>query len=83
MTMWTETNNSLPAELVFASFADAMTFMVAASYIIERHNHHPDWYNVYNRVSITLRTHDAGDIVTGKDKALAAELTSLYENHFT
>jgi len=54
----------------FANFRDAMTFMVRVSYEAEAANHHPEWFNVYNRVEVTLTTHDTGGL-TAKDIALA------------
>ncbi len=54
----------------FANFRDAMAFMVRVSYDAEVADHHPEWFNVYNRVEVTLTTHDAGGL-TGKDLALA------------
>ena len=54
----------------FADFVEAFSFISAVALEAERRNHHPDWSNVYNRVSIALSTHDAGG-VTEKDIALA------------
>jgi 4a-hydroxytetrahydrobiopterin dehydratase len=48
--------------------------------LAEEHNHHPNWTNVYNRVTILLNTHDAGDKVTDKDHALAKAIDGLFEN---
>ncbi len=56
---------------IFASFADAMTFMLRVSYAAEAADHHPEWTNVYNRVDVRLTTHDAGGL-TQKDFDLAA-----------
>ncbi|MEM1221021.1 MAG: 4a-hydroxytetrahydrobiopterin dehydratase [Bacteroidota bacterium] len=72
--MWTEQNNCLEANLTFQDFAQAWAFMTEAAFLVEKHNHHPEWSNVYNRVQIRLRTHDAGNIVTEKDRSLAADL---------
>lgn len=55
----------------FTDFNAAMAFMQAAAPAIDAGNHHPEWSNVYNRVSVTLRTHDAGDRVTELDVKLA------------
>ena len=54
----------------FRDFQQAFAFMTAAALHAERHDHHPDWSNCYNRVNVTLSTHDAGGI-TEKDFALA------------
>ncbi len=75
--MWTETNNSLKRQFVFSSFIAAFAFMTKVALLAEKMNHHPLWTNVYNKVEITLSTHDAGDIVTEKDRKLAAEIDKL------
>ena len=75
--MWTETNNSLKRQFVFDNFVAAFAFMTKVALIAEKMNHHPFWTNVYNKVEITLSTHDAGDIVTEKDRKLAAEIDKL------
>jgi len=54
----------------FADFAEAFGFMSQVALIAERMNHHPEWFNVYNQVRITLTTHDAGG-VSARDVALA------------
>ena len=55
---------------VFKDFTRAFSFMTRVALAAERLNHHPEWFNVWNRVTITLATHDAGG-VTEKDVALA------------
>jgi 4a-hydroxytetrahydrobiopterin dehydratase len=62
----------------FASFGQAVAFMVEVSFFCERANHHPDWANTYDRVSVSLTTHDAGR-VTGKDLALARHMDEVAE----
>ncbi|MGV6801455.1 MAG: 4a-hydroxytetrahydrobiopterin dehydratase [bacterium] len=54
----------------FIHFRRAIAFLVATSYEADRLDHHPEWFNVYNRVDVTLTTHDA-DGLTEKDFALA------------
>lgn len=54
----------------FADFAQAFGFMARVAIIAEKADHHPEWFNVYNRVEITLTTHDAGGLST-RDVALA------------
>jgi 4a-hydroxytetrahydrobiopterin dehydratase len=49
-------------ELVFADFAQAFGFMTQLALAAEKHNHHPEWFNVYNRVDISLTTHDVDGI---------------------
>jgi 4a-hydroxytetrahydrobiopterin dehydratase len=75
--MWKETNNSLKREFVFNNFIEAFAFMTKVALIAEKMGHHPLWINVYNKVEITLSTHDAGDIVTEKDRKLAAKINKL------
>ncbi|MCY4491666.1 MAG: 4a-hydroxytetrahydrobiopterin dehydratase [Thaumarchaeota archaeon] len=73
---WQIVNEKLHKEFVFESFSKAMGFMLAASMQIEKLNHHPEWLNVYNKVTIDLTTHDAGGI-TQNDVNLAKILDSL------
>ncbi len=54
----------------FADFNAAFAFMTRAALHAEKHDHHPEWFNVYNKIDVTLATHDAGG-VTEKDMALA------------
>ena len=75
--MWTEQKDALIAELEFKNFVDAFEFMTAVAGLAEAHNHHPQWSNVYNRVSIKLTTHDAGNTVTEKDRQLAKAISEL------
>lgn len=74
---WTEENNQLSKTFKFRSFADAISWMVKAAFIIEKMNHHPEWSNVYNKVHVVLRSHDAGNIVTDRDRELAKALDTL------
>ncbi len=75
--MWTEENNQLNKNYVFKNFSEAFAFMTRVALIAEKMNHHPEWSNVYNKVSIHLSTHDADDIVTDKDRKLAAAIDAL------
>ena len=68
---WSGDIHGLTRTYRFADFKAAMAFMQAAAPAIDAGNHHPEWSNVYNRVSVTLRTHDAGDRVTELDVKLA------------
>jgi 4a-hydroxytetrahydrobiopterin dehydratase len=77
--MWTETNNSLQRTFTFKNFSEAFAFMARVALLAEKHDHHPYWVNVWNRVEITLNTHSAGNIVTDKDRILAAEIDALLE----
>lgn len=75
--MWIEKDNKLKADFQFDDFIAAFAFMTKVAILAEKMNHHPNWSNVYNRVSIELSTHDAGDIVTGKDHKLAKAIDQL------
>ena len=59
---WTVENEKLHKEFQFDSFVEAFGFMASVALIAESMNHHPEWFNVYNRVTIDLATHDAGGI---------------------
>ncbi|HYC90775.1 MAG TPA: 4a-hydroxytetrahydrobiopterin dehydratase [Thermoanaerobaculia bacterium] len=74
---WEYRDNALQRELRFPSFAEAFAFMTRVAFVAERRNHHPDWSNVYDRVTIRLTTHDAGG-VTEQDFEMAAEISSIY-----
>ncbi|MGF2413787.1 4a-hydroxytetrahydrobiopterin dehydratase [Ferruginibacter sp.] len=75
--MWEEKNNTLYKKFEFADFSAAFAFMTRVALEAEKMDHHPLWTNVYNKVEIWLSTHDAGDIVTDKDKKLAAKIDAL------
>ena len=65
-----ESRDAIVKEFRFKDFNAAFGFMSRVALYAERHDHHPEWLNVYNRVDITLTTHDAGG-VSDKDVALA------------
>lgn len=69
---WREVSDrdAIAKEFRFRDFNAAFGFMTRVALYAERHDHHPEWFNVYNRVDVTLATHDA-DGVTNKDVALA------------
>lgn len=73
---WSMTNEKLHREIEFDSFNQAFGFMTRAAMEIEKMNHHPEWFNVYNKLTIELTTHDAGGI-TKNDINLARILNSL------
>ena len=75
--MWTERDNSLYKAFSFKDFSEAFAFMTRVAIEAEKSNHHPKWTNVWNRVEIWLSTHDAGDIVTDKDRKLAERIDRL------
>jgi 4a-hydroxytetrahydrobiopterin dehydratase len=73
---WSVKNGKLHRDYKFPDFAHAFGFMATAAPLIEKRDHHPEWANVYNRVSVDLMTHDAGGI-TKKDVDLAVLLESI------
>lgn len=73
---WSVVNEKLHKEFQFESFNQAFGFMTRAAMEIEKMNHHPEWFNVYNRITVELTTHDAGGI-TKNDVNLAKILNSL------
>lgn len=77
--MWEEKDNRLHRTFEFKNFSTAFAFMTQVAILAEKHNHHPYWTNVWNKVEIYLNTHDAGNIVTEKDHKLAADIDTLLE----
>ncbi|NIG52175.1 4a-hydroxytetrahydrobiopterin dehydratase [Chitinophaga sp. Cy-1792] len=75
--MWEEKNNQLYKAFTFKDFKEAFAFMTKVALAAEKADHHPYWTNVYNKVEIYLSTHDAGNIVTDKDRKLAATIDQL------
>lgn len=75
--MWQEVNNKLYRKFQFANFSQAFAFMTRVALEAEKMDHHPLWTNVYNTVEIWLSTHDAGDVVTDKDRTLANRIDKL------
>jgi len=73
---WTVVNGKLHRDFQFTDFVHAFGFMATAALIIEKMGHHPEWFNVYNRLTVDLTTHDDGGI-TKKDVELAKELDAL------
>jgi 4a-hydroxytetrahydrobiopterin dehydratase len=79
MQNWEAQNNKLTKTFEFQSFEEAIEFMVRASKLISQMDHHPEWTNVYNRVMVSLCTHDAGNVITQKDHDLAAALDAVFQ----
>jgi 4a-hydroxytetrahydrobiopterin dehydratase len=75
--VWEETNNKLYKKFQFKDFSEAFAFMTRVALAAEKMNHHPEWKNVWNTVEVWLSTHDAGDIVTEKDRKLADKIDGL------
>lgn len=69
--------DAIRREFVFSDFTQAFVFMTRLALYAEKRNHHPDWRNVYNRVSITLTTHDAGGL-TQRDVDFARHADVVY-----
>jgi len=81
LPLWKTADDSRPAirrDLAFADFNTAFGFMTRVAIEAEKRDHHPEWFNVYNRVEITLTTHDAGG-VTERDLQLAAFIDAAAE----
>lgn len=74
---WKGAPNGLSRTYRFGTFAKAIDYMRECASGIDRLDHHPEWTNVYDRVSIVLKTHDAGDRVTAKDVELAKHLEAM------
>jgi 4a-hydroxytetrahydrobiopterin dehydratase len=75
--MWQETDNKLYRAFKFKDFSEAFSFMTRVALLAEKMDHHPTWTNTYNSVEIWLNTHDAGDVVTDKDRKLAERIDKL------
>jgi 4a-hydroxytetrahydrobiopterin dehydratase len=76
--MWKEENNKLSRTFTFKDFSEALAFITRVGLLAEKHDHHPEIYNVYNSVRIQLQTHSAGNKVTEKDHSLAADIDKLF-----
>lgn len=74
---WVRDRESLRLETTFADFREALRFLVGVGLCAEARGHHPEIFNVYNRVTLRLSTHDAGDVITGKDTQLAGDILDL------
>lgn len=74
---WEEKNNSLYRKFEFRDFSEAFAFMTRVALVAEKMDHHPKWTNVWNTVEVWLSTHDAGDVVTDKDRKLAQRIDAL------
>ncbi|OOG70705.1 4a-hydroxytetrahydrobiopterin dehydratase [Algoriphagus sp. A40] len=75
--MWVEENNRLKKTFKFSDFQEAFAFMTRVAFLAEKHNHHPNWSNVYNTVEIELTTHDAGNTVTERDHKMARAIDKI------
>ena len=75
--MWQEENNTLHKKFEFKNFSEAFAFMTRVAMAAEKMDHHPKWTNEYNKVEIWLSSHDAGDVVTDRDRTLAKRIDKL------
>jgi 4a-hydroxytetrahydrobiopterin dehydratase len=69
---WTESDGALHGTFQFADFGEAFAFLTRVALVAQEKQHHPDMTISWNRVTLTLSTHDAGSIVTDKDREMAA-----------
>ena len=76
LPQWSLENDKLHRVYKFENFVEAFGFMSACALVAEKHDHHPEWFNVYNRVVVDLTTHDAGGI-SAKDFTLAEAMERL------
>lgn len=74
---WTWENDALAKTFVFGNFREALAYMLKAGFAADAMDHHPEWTNVYDKVSIRLTTHSAGGRVTAKDVELAKRMEAL------
>jgi 4a-hydroxytetrahydrobiopterin dehydratase len=73
-----EARDAISRTFTFADFSEAFAFMTRVALLAEKANHHPEWSNVWNRVEITLTTHDAGGL-SGRDVEMAEAIEELVE----
>lgn len=78
LPLWTEAREGKAIERIvtFTDFSEAFAFMARVALLAEKNDHHPEWFNVYNRVEITLTTHDAGGL-SARDVAMAEAIDRL------
>jgi 4a-hydroxytetrahydrobiopterin dehydratase len=76
LPLWTLDGEHLRRTFRFRNFVEAFAFMTKVALLAEKADHHPEWFNVWNRVEIGLSTHDAGGL-SARDVALAREIDAL------
>ncbi len=74
---WSREGEALTKTFKFGTFREAFSFMTRVALEAEVLDHHPDWTNVYNRVSVRLNTHDAGGRITARDVELARKIQKI------
>ncbi|HEX6067826.1 MAG TPA: 4a-hydroxytetrahydrobiopterin dehydratase [Nitrososphaera sp.] len=75
---WSVAGGKLARTFEFGDFSEAFAFMTRVAIEAERMEHHPEWSNVYNRVNISLVTHDIGNKISTYDVALAKKISEIY-----
>ena len=75
--VYDENTDAITHEFKFKDFSEAFAFMTRVALLAQVANHHPEWSNVYNRVSVRLTTHDVGGL-SAKDVSLAEEIDRLF-----
>src|SRR5690606_21495292 len=68
---WSRAGDAITAVFTFKDFGEAFAFMVQVAFLAEKHDHHPTMENTYNKVRLSLNTHDAGGKITARDLKLA------------
>ncbi len=74
---WSIQDGKLHKTFTFGSFAQAMGWMMSVAIHADKMDHHPEWFNVYNRVRVDLTTHDLGNAISNWDIELAAKMDEL------
>jgi 4a-hydroxytetrahydrobiopterin dehydratase len=74
---WSVKEGKLHAEFKFDDFVEAFAFMTKVAFAAESAQHHPEWRNIYNRVTIDLVTHDAGDAISQNDMDMARQIDTI------
>jgi 4a-hydroxytetrahydrobiopterin dehydratase len=77
LKMWTLKDDKLLMDISLKNFSEALSFLVKVGIEAEKLNHHPEIHNIYNKVTLKLTTHDAGNRVTDKDIVLARAIEKL------
>ncbi|CAH0385044.1 unnamed protein product [Bemisia tabaci] len=73
-----ENRDAIYREFLFKNFNEAFGFMTRTALLAEKMDHHPEWFNVYNKVQVTLSTHDCGGL-SNKDVKLASFMDTIYK----
>jgi 4a-hydroxytetrahydrobiopterin dehydratase len=77
---WSLVDGEITAEFKFKNFIEAFGFMTQVAILMEKHNHHPRIENVYNKVRLSMNTHDAGNNITDRDLKLAEEISASWKS---